>query len=133
MKGQTKTRPSQTEWSINRLWAVALVCALTVLLSPAARPQPVPEAPQRIILNLTDSPAKGMAVTWRMLKGYRNAAVEYAVATPGTGFARATSLQPAILKALNVPKEPVAYHYSAVMHDLKPGTTYVCRVGKDSL
>ena len=133
MKRQSKTLPSLTEWSINRLLAVGLVCALIVILSPAARPQPVPEAPQRIILNLTDSPATGMAVTWRMSKGYRNGAVEYAVATPGTGFARATILQPATLNVLNVPKEPVAYHYSAVMQDLKPGTTYVYRVGKDSL
>ena len=133
MKRQEAPRLSRTRRSTHRLTAVVLGCALAVLLSPAARPQPVPEAPQRIILNLTDSPATSMAVTWRMAKEYRSAAVEYAAATPGTGFARATMRQQASMSVLNVPREPIAYHYSAVMRELKPGTTYVYRAGTDSL
>jgi len=133
LTGQTKSRPSQAKGSINHPSAVALVCALAVLFGSAARSQPLPEVPQRIILNLADSPATRMSVSWRMSKEYRNGAVEYAVATPGTGFAGATILQPATMNVLHVPKEPLAYHYSAVMQDLKPGTTYVYRVGSDSL
>jgi acid phosphatase type 7 len=126
-------RSSRTQRWIHGKTAVLIGCALAVLLSPTARPQPVPETPQRIILNLTGSPATSMAVTWRMAMECRNAAVEYAAATPGTGFARATRKQQATMSVLNVPKEPIGYHYSAVMRDLKPGTTYVYRVGTDRL
>lgn len=122
-----------TERSIRALSPVALVCALGAFLAPVSWTQPVPESPHRIILNLTDSPATAMAVTWRMAKDHPGAEVEYAAATPGTGFARETRRQRATISLLNVPKEPAVYHCSAVMQALKPGTAYVYRVGADSL
>ena len=113
--------------------AVFAVCAFIILHSPAVRAQSSADIPTRIILNLTDSPATSMAVTWRMSREYRNAAVEYSVATPGTEFVGAAIRQPGSMEVMNVPREPVAFHYAALMRDLKPGTAYVYRVGKDSL
>jgi 3',5'-cyclic AMP phosphodiesterase CpdA len=123
----------QPDVSIRRLTLVAIALALVGVFTPAARTQSVPGGPQRIILNLTDSPATGMAVTWRMSKEYQTAAVEYAEATPGTGFARSTHREPAVMQVLTVSSASIAYHYSAVMRALKPATTYVYRVGADSV
>jgi hypothetical protein len=115
------------------LVAVLFVGAVILLPPAIGGTQAGREAPQRIILNLTDSPATAMAVTWRMSEKYQDAAVEYAVSTPGTEFLRAVVRQPACMVIMNVPKEPIAYHYSAIMRGLKPGTMYVYRVGRDSL
>lgn len=133
MELQQEPRSSCRRPGTRRVRSAVLCCALMVLFVPVASPQPVSGSPQRIILNLTDSPATSMAVTWRMAKEWRSAAVEYAVATPGSEFVRATKKLEARLSVLNVPKEPIAYHYSAVMSGLKAGTTYVYRVGVDSL
>jgi hypothetical protein len=88
--------------------------------------------PQRIILNLTETPATSMAVTWRMPCTSANPVVEYAVATPGPEFAKKVKKMPAAGEMLNVPLQPEALHCSAVLRDLVPATRYVYRVGSDS-
>jgi acid phosphatase type 7 len=88
--------------------------------------------PERIILNITEAPATSIAVTWRMSDDRTDAGVQFARATPGTEFTNALVRLPAIGERLSVPKQPVAFHYSAVLKDLQAGTTYVYRVGRDS-
>lgn len=87
--------------------------------------------PERIMLNLTASPATSMAVTWRTLEQIKDARVEYAVATDGTTFKDHTTKVAALITPWRHKDGPNATWYSAVMTGLNPVTAYVYRVGSD--
>lgn len=89
--------------------------------------------PQRLIVNPTEDPSRGFAVTWRMEAGAGKGLVEYAEATPGPAFEDAVSTVMAASEVIQyVPRNgaPVsATAHSAVIDGLKPETLYVYRVG----
>ena len=91
------------------------------------------KTPQRIIINLTATPATSMAVTWRTVDAIDNAVVEVAEATDWTEFKKnSKSIRPTS-KNLVTDKDFTVYHHSAIMDQLKPNTTYVYRVGGDKV
>ena len=91
------------------------------------------KTPQRIIINLTATPATSMAVTWRTVDAIDNAVVEVAEATDWTEFKKnSKSIRPTS-KNLVTDKDFTVYHQSAIMDQLKPNTTYVYRVGGDKV
>lgn len=100
---------------------------------PAAEPVIVGGKPQRLIVNPTEDPSRGFAVTWRMEVGAGKGLVEYAEATPGPAFEDAVSTVIADSEVVQyVPRNgaPVsATAHSAVIEGLKPETLYVYRVG----
>ena len=106
------------------------VLSLAGMLLDAARAQDIPS---RIILNLTDHPATSMAVTWRTLQGYPDAAVQLAEATTGSAFAKAVTKTPAVSASLDLRKGRRAVQSSAVLRGLRPNTVYAYRVGHDSV
>lgn len=89
--------------------------------------------PQRLIVNPTEDPSRGFAVTWRMEAGAGKGLVEFAEATPGPAFADAVQTVAADSEVVQyVPRTgaPVsATAHSAVIEGLKPETLYVYRVG----
>lgn len=84
--------------------------------------------PDRVVLTLADDPARTIDVSWRTDVSVTEAAVEYALATPGPKFVESTST----LSAETVPfggEGQVVHRHHAQIRDLEPGTAYVYRVG----
>lgn len=100
---------------------------------PSAEPLITGGKPQRLIVNPTEDPSRGFAVTWRMEAGAGKGLVEYAEATPGPAFEDAVQTVMADSEVMQyVPRNggPVsATAHSAVVQGLKPETLYVYRVG----
>jgi acid phosphatase type 7 len=100
---------------------------------PAAEPLIAGGKPQRLIVNPTEDPSRGFALTWRMEAGAGKGLVEYAEATPGPAFEDAVQTVMADSEVVQyVPRNgaPVsATAHSAVVQGLKPETLYVYRVG----
>jgi acid phosphatase type 7 len=112
---------------------VILIAVIISVASAIAQEGVRPEIPERIILNLTDRPATSIAVTWRTNSLWPNSGLMVAGATDGPAFRKlARSVQARSEKA-DVGKGRVVYYYSAIIDSLTPGTTYVYRVGHDSI
>ncbi len=99
---------------------------LLALFAEASEPA---RQPERIILNLTAEPATSMAVTWCTEVELGEPVVEWAVAAEGTEFVKLAQRLPARMERWAEPVGAPAYHYSAVLTGLKPGTRYCYRVG----
>jgi hypothetical protein len=110
-----------------------VVTVLALLGAMAAVPlrgqSVVADVPSRVILNVTESPATSVAVTWRMNGPYADAVVQYAVAADGPVVS--TTDVAAVLERSVTEKGAEVLHYSAVMAGLRPGTRYTYRVGRD--
>ncbi len=90
------------------------------------------KTPQRIIINLTETPAASMAVTWRTVGEIQKPEVQIAEATNWIEFEKnARSIYPKNKKFIT-DKNFEVFQHSAIMDGLKPNTLYVYRVGGDS-
>lgn len=89
--------------------------------------------PDRIILNLTESPTNSIGINWRTDITQLAGMVQFAKATHGTQFLKAVDSVNASVQNLVVPypDEPTVYanYYSAKLQNLSPGEAYVYRVG----
>jgi acid phosphatase type 7 len=89
--------------------------------------------PDRVILNLTETPETSIAVNWRTDTTILSGTVEWAVATAGPEFLASTKSVTAERERLQVKhgEEPVvaANYFSATVEGLKAGNKYVYRVG----
>jgi acid phosphatase type 7 len=92
-----------------------------------------PKTPTRIIINLTESPSKSMAVTWRTLDEVTVPEVKIAEASAWTEFESiAGSIKVKSIKIVTDKKDHV-FEHSAIMNGLKPNTLYAYMVGGDSV
>lgn len=91
--------------------------------------------PDRIIINLTETPEKSVAVNWRTDKTQKTGVVQFAEATAGTQFTKNLDSVKAVTETLKVSydNEPdvVANYHAAQLDNLKEGKSYVYRVGYD--
>ncbi|MEX2232051.1 MAG: metallophosphoesterase family protein [Cyclobacteriaceae bacterium] len=91
--------------------------------------------PDRVILNLTETPESSLAVNWRTDTTVSSGFVEFAVATAGPEFRDLASRIPAKVESLTSKhlEEPTvsANYFSAKIPDLKPAQKYVYRVGTE--
>ena len=91
--------------------------------------------PDRIILNLSDSPLATLNVNWRTSVDQQLGKVEWAEAMHSTAFLENVVSVEANSEFLSVVHEtnPTidAYYHAAQMSGLEPGKTYVYRVGLD--
>ncbi len=89
--------------------------------------------PDRIILNLTETPETSIAINWRTDTTILSGTVEWAEATAGTEFRDNTMSVSADLERLTVKhgEEPTvtANYFSVKVEGLKAGGKYVYRVG----
>ncbi|MDD2388798.1 MAG: metallophosphoesterase family protein [Desulfobacterales bacterium] len=131
-----------------RVWSVFLLLALiggcngtirqekaTSLLSPdvsagAFYPRP-PYLPERIILNLTETPWSSQAVTWRTVSDeVSDPQAQIARVTESSDFIVTARTFPADMETVVVGKNNKrVYHHSAVFTSLSPDTLYAYRVG----
>jgi 3',5'-cyclic AMP phosphodiesterase CpdA len=97
--------------------------------TPAKRPESTATAlPDRVVLTLADDPATTVDVSWRTDVSVAEAAVEYAVATPGPEFVKSSSTQKAETVPFGGEGDEVHRHH-AQLRELTPNTAYVYRVG----
>lgn len=105
-----------------------------LIIGQSAYPQyyTTENTPKRIIINLTESPAESMAVTWRTIGKIENPTVQVAKASDWTEFEN--DIESIIPKStIFVTDENVeVYQHSAIMNGLKANTLYTYRVGGDS-
>ncbi|MEZ4898631.1 MAG: metallophosphoesterase family protein [Saprospiraceae bacterium] len=94
-------------------------------------PYPPTAIPDRIMLNLTSSPSRSIAVTWRTALFVDEGFVEIAPADPTPQFTENAWAIEADRSTL-VSDQNAAHYFSAIIDDLQPETTYAYRVG-DSL
>jgi hypothetical protein len=92
--------------------------------------------PDRVILNLTESPETSIAVNWRTDTTIISGTVEWAEATAGAEFLNNKKSVAADKERLKVKHGDeaavVAHYFSAKVEGLKPGAKYVYRVGTES-
>ncbi|MFO7825149.1 MAG: metallophosphoesterase family protein [Cyclobacterium sp.] len=89
--------------------------------------------PDRIIVNLTETPMQSVAVNWRTAAAFPSGKVQWATASHGAGFLEERKEIRSNSEFLSVRHETnptvEAYYHSAVINELVPGETYVYRVG----
>lgn len=91
--------------------------------------------PDRVILNLTETPGTSLAANWRTDTTVNTAYIEFALATAGPEFKDLTTRveakkQPLVTKHLDEPRIS-AHYFSATITDLTPAKKYVYRVGSE--
>lgn len=90
--------------------------------------------PDRVILNLTETPETSLAVNWRTDTSVDTGYVEFALATAGPEFIQLVTRLEAKRESLKTKhlEEPLvsANYFSARIENLSPGKKYVYRVGK---
>lgn len=89
--------------------------------------------PERIILNLTETPYNSIAITWQSNLKYKNPQVQYAVSTKWIEFKEKLISVNAETDSLTFEDGKKVYYYSTILKDLSENTVYVYRVGSDSL
>jgi Purple acid Phosphatase, N-terminal domain/Calcineurin-like phosphoesterase len=112
---------------MKRLVELFIIGFLLITLTSNAQ---LGEENQRIILNLTESPATSMAVTWRTLEYHDSCFVRFNIAGKGTGFVENADVRPAKAEMVITDKGDTVYHYSCIMDQLKPATKYAYCVGR---
>lgn len=101
----------------------------TVARESLARAYPMPE---RIILNLTQTPAASQAVTWRTRAVVANPRAEIARATGSCDFRTRAVTVTALTETVKLDNNTSVFSLSVIFKDLTPGTTYAYRVGDDN-
>jgi len=91
-----------------------------------------PKTPQRILLSLTATPTKSIAVTWRSNEKLDVPMVQFAIASDWTDFEDSIESIEANAEKIQTGKAEV-FHYSAEIKGLIPSQQYVYRVGGDSV
>jgi hypothetical protein len=89
--------------------------------------------PDRIILNISEDPARSANITWRTSQKTKTGVIEYAEATADprftmNAFRLAASSTPFYSPDIESQKVKATYH-SISLQNLKPATTYAYRVG----
>lgn len=88
--------------------------------------------PDRVIMNLTETPETSVAVNWRTDLTQAQGEVQWAVATDGPEFLKSVQKIPSAIEFLSVKNGEAtieANYHSAKLEGLQPAQTYVYRVG----
>jgi predicted MPP superfamily phosphohydrolase len=87
--------------------------------------------PQRIILNLTESPHSSVAVTWRTIDKVDQPMAQIAKATDWTEFEDSLLTYEAKIEKFITDEGQQVWYYSVIFSELKPSTKYFYRVGAE--
>lgn len=85
--------------------------------------------PERIILNLTDSPDSSMAITWRTGPDVSNAQAQIVVATAAPDLEKDAKIIDATSEPLSIDENTSVLQHAVVFNELAPNTLYAYRVG----
>ncbi len=114
------------------LLALVLITGCTQARFNPLTTTPVPQpglAPQRIILNLTQTPATSQAVTWRTTSIVTTPKAEIAKTTGSPVFRTRATTVTASSESIASNGSPLFFYHSATFKDLEPNTLYAYRVG----
>ncbi|MCP4552791.1 MAG: metallophosphoesterase family protein [Bacteroidetes bacterium] len=89
------------------------------------------DPPERIILNLTKTPSKSQAVTWRTCNKAISPKAQITTLTNSGNLQESIRTINAVSEKITLEKEKFAYHHSIIFDNLKPNTLYAYRVGTD--
>lgn len=89
--------------------------------------------PERIILNLTDSPDTSMAITWRTGSDVSNAQAQIVLATAAPDLEKDAKMIVATSESLSIDENNSVTQHSVVFNGLAPNTLYAYRVGDGEL
>ncbi len=117
----------------SRLLCAILVITASCTWSGGAQTLASGPIPQRIVLNLTATPATSMAVTWRTGALVPDPAVEVTEAGDGTDFQGTAAIVEAVSERVAIDSVTFAYHHSVILTGLRPNTLYAYRVGGDTV
>ncbi|MCX7918617.1 MAG: metallophosphoesterase family protein [bacterium] len=109
---------------------VFFVLSLSSYLLYAAQPQ-LDNSPERIILNLTATPANSVAVTWRTNAAVINPQAQITLANESTDLTKSAKTVPAKTESVQLDNGTTVYQYSVIFDALKPNTLYAYRVGNE--
>lgn len=87
--------------------------------------------PERIILNLTETPSISQAITWRTFARVKDPRAQIAPVTDVFLLKEDVRIIDAATETVGVGKESMVCYYSAVFKNLEPNTMYAYRVGSD--
>ena len=99
-----------------------------LLLGQYTDPYPPGSTPDRIVLTLTEDPARSMSVTWRTDVAVRGAFAEIALADPSPDFFFVKDTVLAVSQ-LQITNRNAAYFHTVTFEGLAPNTQYIYRVG----
>jgi len=85
--------------------------------------------PQRMILNLTETPSSSQAVTWRTVSDVSNPQAQVARVTESSDLMGTARTLQADSQQVAVGNKKSVYHHCAVFTSLSPDTLYAYRVG----
>ncbi len=85
--------------------------------------------PERIILNLTDSPETSMAVTWRTGPDVSNAQAQIVLTTAAPDLEKNATMIQAKSELLTLDEQKSVLQHSVIFAGLTPNTLYAYRVG----
>jgi acid phosphatase type 7 len=114
-------------------WKVSIVFLSLALLffnckGLAVAPGGISE-PERIILNLTETPATSQAVTWRTEGEVANPQAQISLAVESPNVDEKAETVAAETETVRVDSVKIVYAHSVVFKSLKPSTLYAYRVG----
>ena len=89
--------------------------------------------PLRILLSITATPAKSMAVTWRTAESVNNPQVQFAKASGWTDFKDSVQIVHAKTEKISIDSTGTVFHYTAELKGLNDATQYIYRVGGDTV
>ncbi|MEG8947770.1 metallophosphoesterase family protein [Rosettibacter firmus] len=89
--------------------------------------------PEKIILNLTDTPYNSIAITWQSKQKYSNPQVQFAISTKWIEFKKNLYSVSASIDSLISEDGKITYFYSSILQNLYENTLYVYRVGSDTI
>lgn len=121
---------------LTSFWQMFLLAGILAMTPSAAAQQAVPPAdnhhpsvfPDRVMLNLTESPTTSMAVAWRTSTDVAKGVAQIAVAGPNKEFEKEAKSLDAQASDLDSEAGPARYH-AVRFNDLSPKTKYAYRVG----
>ena len=112
---------------------VFLVLLTGFALHSCATINKISDYPDRIILNISDSPATKVALTWRTNNLVNEPVVQIAKATVWTQFLDSIITLNAKSNEFTTDESVRVYNHSIVINGLSPDTKYIYRVGGDSI
>jgi len=117
---------------MRKLNLIPVILILTIIPSAYSQYYTKEKTPQRIVINLTESPSESMAVTWRTIGEIENPEVQIAEATNWIEFEENIKLIKPKSRKFVTDQNFEVYQHSATMDGLKANTLYTYRVGGDS-
>ncbi|SDU06816.1 purple acid phosphatase family protein [Desulfobacula phenolica] len=88
--------------------------------------------PERIVLNITQTPHNSQAITWKTRETSTYPRVQVIRAAELLNPESTSKIFSARTTAVDLDKKTTAYHHSVVLGSLEPNTLYAYRVGDDS-